>query len=255
MTSLAKRLSVPVAAVALLAAAAGANATVLYSTNFNAPTYNDGALLAQDGWLLTGTTTTNPEAVSNSATNGFVSLTTTGQDVNRPYTPAATSDSVYISADITLSAAQSAGDYFLHLSDGGSSNFNARVFAKATTGGFLMAFSTGASTTPTYGTGVLAFGTTYHILARYDFVAGATNDTGALFVNPLDPLGVGDTAYVAATTAGADATSLSAVCLRQGTAANAPTLTVDNITVTSVPGPASLALLGLGGLAIGRRRR
>ena len=74
-------------------------------------------------------------------------------------------------------------------------------------------------------------------------------------MNPVDPLGVGDTAYVAATTAGADATSLSAVCLRQGTAGNAATLAIDNITVTSVPGPASLALLGLGGLAIGRRRR
>jgi MYXO-CTERM domain-containing protein len=256
MTILPKRLGVPLAALAaVFAGSTLAHATVLYSTDFNGPTYSDAALVGQDGWLQTGTVVTNPLLVANTGTNGRVTLATSGQDVNRPYLPAVTSDSIYLSADITITAAQATGDYFLHLSDGGASNFNARMFAKSSGAGFVMALGTGAGATPTYGATELAFGTTYHILARYDFVVGAGNDTGALFVNPADPFGVGDTAYAAATTQGTDATSLSAVCIRQGTAASAATVTIDNINVAVVPGPAPLALLGLGGLVALRRRR
>jgi hypothetical protein len=243
-----------IAAGSVLAASSMAHAAILYSTDFNSPTYSDGALLGQDGWLITGTSVVNPLNVANTATNGSVSLTTTGQDANRPFTPSVTSDSVFLSADITISAAGSSGDYFLHLSDGSTSNFYARIYAKAATGGFVMAMGT-SSGAATYGTDVLLFDTTYHILARYDFVAGAGNDTGALFVNPVDPFGVGDTAYVAATNAGTDATTISAVNLRQGTASSAPTVVVDNITVSIVPAPSSMALMGLGGLLVARRRR
>ena len=228
-------------------------AVINYSTDFNAPTYTDGGLVGQDGWLQTGTIATTPLMVSNTATNGIVSMTT-GQDANHLFTPAATSDSVFVAADITLTTASSAGDYFLHMGDGGASNFYDRLYAKAATGGFVMALGT-SSGTATYGTTVLSFGTTYHIVEEYDFVAGLANDTGALFVNPSDPLGIGDTPYVAATTVGIDATSISSVNLRQGGSTTAPTMTIDNITVTSAPEPASLGLLAVAGLALVRRKR
>lgn len=247
----ASTLRITALAAALLAGTAAANAQVLYSTNFNAPAYSNGGLIGQDGWLITGTSVINPITV----TAGTVALASTGQDVNRPFLPAVTTGSIFLSADITLSAANTAGDYFMHLSDGGNSNFFARLYARSATGGFQLALTTSSGAATSYGTTVLSFGTTYTILARYDFVAGAANDTGALFVNPTTAFGLGDTAYVAAQTTGADAASISAVNLRQGAAANAPTAVVDNISVSIIPTPATASLLAVGGLLAARRRR
>jgi trimeric autotransporter adhesin len=250
-----------IAAATLLAAASSfANAAVVYWTNFTAPTYSDGPLLGQDSWALTGTTTTNPQSVANSATNGIVALTTSGQDVNRVFTPAQTASnttSVYLQSLLTVTAAQATGDYFLHLGDGGASNFFARIYARAgtTAGTYQLAMGTSSGTAVNYGP-ELALGTAITLLARYDFVAGTANDTGALFVNPTNPLGVGDTAYIAATTIGADAASISSVNLRQGTAGSAPTVTIDSLLVDGfVPEPATLGLIAAGAVVALRRRK
>jgi hypothetical protein len=244
------------AALATLAGSTVANATtILESIDFNSPTYANGGLNGQDSWAAHSAAGTNPITVAGNPGNGFVSLTTSGEDDHRNFAPAVTSDSVYLSCDFSLSAA-STGDYFIHLGDGGSSLFYDRVFAKSSGTGFVMALGTSAGTTPTYGTTVLDFNTVYHMVARYDFVAGSGNDTGALFINPTDPILGGDNLYVAATTQGTDASSIAGVYLRQGAAASSATVSsVDNIVVAVVPTPASLALLGLGGLVAGRRKR
>lgn len=118
-----------------------------------------------------------------------------------------------------------------------------------------MALGTSSGTPVNYDTSVLSFNTTYTILARYDFVAGTGNDTGALFINPTNDDGTGNTAYVAATTTGIDATTISAVNLRQGTAGNAPGVTINSLSVATIPEPASSLLGGLGVLCLLRRRR
>jgi hypothetical protein len=237
--------------------ASRANAAILYSTGFNAPTYSDGGLIGQDSWAITGTSVVSPIAVANTATNGNVTLTTTGQDVNRVFTPAATSGSVYLSADITVSAAGT-GDYFIHLGDGTTTDFYDRTYIKASGTGFVMALGT-SSGTAVYGTTVLAFNTTYHFVDEYDFVSGLANDTASLYINPTDPIFGGDNLYVAGTTTGTDATSISSVNLRQGTTGAAPNVTIDNITVAvpdaPVPEPASLAVLTLGAAALLAKRR
>jgi hypothetical protein len=226
----------------------------IYSTDFKSPTYSDAALIGQDGWLITGASVVNALSVTNAATTGNVALTTTGQDVNRPLGSAYNSGSMFVMAAVNVTAAQATGDYFVHLSDGGTSNFYARIYAKSSGAGFSLAMGTSAGTAVTYGS-ELAFGT-HAILFRYDFVTGAGNDTGALFVNPTSPDGTADTAYVNATLIGTDATSISAINLRQGTAGNAPTVSIDSLLV-SVPVPetstAALLLVGCAGLA--RRRR
>ena len=118
-----------------------------------------------------------------------------------------------------------------------------------------MAEGTSSGTTGlVYGSTVLNFGQTYHLLVRYDFVSGTgNNDTGAIFINPTSMDGSADSAYVAATLEGIDATSIGAIALRQGSATAAPTLTVDNLRVFSeaaVPEPSSLAFLGMTGLGL-----
>jgi len=264
-----KKLSRGLLAAGLITAGAcvgrSAGAAVLYSTGFSSPTYTDGVLNSgadtttpgQDGWLNTSGGGTNNITVQNSATNGFVTMTTTGQDVRHPLSGAVTSGSVYLDADVNVSAAQATGDYFIHLGDGGTSNFYARTYVKSSGTGYVMALGTSSGTPVTYGTTVLPFNQTQHILVRYDFVPGTGNDTGALFVNPTTADGSGDTPYVAATTIGTDATSISGVYLRQGTAGSAATLaSVDNIAVNGiVPEPAALASIALFGLGLARRRR
>jgi hypothetical protein len=242
-------------ALCLGALPAHAALTVLYSTDFNTPTHSDAALIGQDTWARTGTITLNPITVSNTATNGLVSLATTGEDANRVFPGAVTSGSVFLSATINVISAQATGDYFLHLGDGGTSNFFGRLYAKSSSTGYVLALAT-SSGTPTYGSTVLTLNSPQQILIRYDFVPGLINDTGALFLNPVSEDGSLDTPYVAATTVGTDATSISSVNLRQGNAANAATVTVDNLSVAaSVPEPTS-ALLGLlAGSTLLRRRR
>jgi hypothetical protein len=60
---------------------------------------------------------------------------------------------------------------------------------------------------------------------------------------------------VAATTTGVDATTIGALALRQGGGTSSATLTVDNYRAFAVPEPGSMALLGVAGFALFRRRR
>jgi hypothetical protein len=246
-----------------------ANAAVM-SVTFGTPTYADGALNApspttdtttpgQDGWINTSGGGTNNIPVSNAATNGLVSLTTSGQDVRKLFDGAASFNtlSVYFTADINVSAAQATGDYALHLGDGSITGFFARMYIKSSGTGYVLAEGTSSGAAVTYGTTVLPFNTVQRVLVRYDFVAGGTtNDTGALYVNPTSADGTGDTPYVLATTTGTDATAISSFSLRQGTAGSAATLTVDNIVAnTGLPEPGSIAVLGIASLGMLARRR
>jgi len=243
------------AALASVVAFASADAaSIIYSTDFNAPTYTDGALIGQDDWALTNSTV-NPLSVANSDTDGTVTLTTSGQDVRRAFTAGAVSSgSVYMSVEFTVASAQATGDYFVHLGDNTSTNFGARTFIKSSGTGFVMALGTGSGAV-TYGTTELAFNTSYTLLVRYDLVSGALNDTGALYINPTTEDGVGDTVYVAATTIGTELTTISSVSLRQGTAANAPGVLIDSVSVYTVPEPAAALLGSFGLLGLLRRRR
>src|SRR4051794_39655640 len=151
------RSSILAASLAIgLAQTAAAQPVILYSANFNSPTYTDGPLVnpptatdtttpGQDGWLSTSAGLTNQIQVSNTATNGLVSLGAAGgQDVRRLFNGAATvtSGSVYYDADVTVTSAAATGDYALHFSDGGTSNFYARAHFKSSGTGFVMGLST-----------------------------------------------------------------------------------------------------------------
>jgi hypothetical protein len=180
-------------------------------------------------------------------------MTVSGEDVNRAFT-AQTSGSVYAGAMVNLSASQVNGDYFFHFIDGpiAGNQFKARVFAKKDPATTNFAFGVQKSSTANavYTPFTFVPGTTYLIVVKYTIVAGAVNDTVDLFVNPVLN-GVEPPPTLTATLGlDADAVDIEGVALRQGTAGNAATLTIDGIRVgtwTDVTGLATAADVSLSG--------
>ena len=243
--------------------ASTANAALYYSTNF-ATGYNNGALVGQNGWLQSGTAATNPLQVSN----GNAIIGTSGQDAYAAFTtsaPATAGTSLYVAVNFRISAAQAAGDYFFHVSEpvGTTSNFFARLFARSSGAGFVLGL-TPTSGTASYGTTVLNYNQNYTAVIAIDFTAGASNDALSLFVDPNSDNRGDLTAYFSTAFSGTlvEPAQISAVNLRQGAAANAPSVAVSTIaagdslaSVGVVPAPGAVALLGLAGLRGSRRRR
>jgi len=223
-------------------------------------------LVSQGGWLQTGATATNPITVTafgltysgyaGSGIGNAVALVTSGQDVNRPYTPTQNSGSVYYAFMVNVSASQLTGDYFLHFSDGGTTLFFSKVFIKKdpSSTNFAFGIAKNQNASVTYTGYAYALGTTYLIVTKYTFNSGTTtDDVASLFVNP-DLSGTEPTPTLTQTDAGSDATVISAICLRQGTAANASTLTVDGCRAATVWSdiPMPITLSSLNSTVIGR---
>jgi hypothetical protein len=240
-----------------------ARATPIFFDNFNS--YGNGNLAGQGSWIQTDSIATSPIQVNN----GTVALGTSGQDVYATFSSVVNNTagtSFYVGASIDVTSAHNVGDYFLHVvrTPGTTSTFYDKIFAKATTGGFLLGFQD-LTGTINYGTTVLSLGSTYRLVMGENFVSGNMNDTFALYVNPTDLSVAGNnTPYLSTTwsSVSSEAPSYDAVNLRQGTSTDAPTLTLDNLVVSQqfsdvapVPEPSTLALVGLGGAALRIFRR
>jgi hypothetical protein len=242
------------AAITLIAAPA-APAAVVFLDDFTSPAGNLVGTTPDTGlaWTQTGATATNPIQANGSA----AALVTSGQDVYAGFSatlPSIAGESVHTSLDVNVSAAQATGDYFAHLSDplATTSNFYQRLSARSSGNGYQLGLldTSGTNSATTWGTTVLSFNQSYHVDVFWDFVAGATNDTFEVLVD-LNP-------YLTHTWTSilAEPGQLVAANLRQGTAANAPTLTVDNLTVEgTIPEPASASLVAVSALALSALRR
>lgn len=234
--------------------AAPASAQLVLSDNFNS--YTNGNLVPQGGWTATGTVFTTPLQVAGGA-DKYVQFGTSGEDDYKAFTSLVTltpTQSLETTFDVNISAATAAGDYFTHLSNpaGTTANFYQRVFARSSGAGFQLGLldTSGTGNVTTWGTTVLSFNTSYNIKVTWNFLAGANNDTFTLDVNSANYLN-----HTWTSTGIAEPASLAAANLRQGGATTSATLQLDNLNVTAVPGPGSLACLATGLLITGRRRR
>lgn len=258
--------------VTLAASVMAVQASINFSDNFNAYTNGNLAGLAlnavgQGTWAQTAAVNTTPVQVNN----GTVILGS-GQDVYAPLTsPIAltTGSTFYIGATVTLTTASVTGDYFLHFTPviGEASIFPERLYAKSAVGGFVFGYN-GSSGAANYSSSVLSLNTAYRLVLAYTSVAGAINDTFALYVDPTDTsVEINNTpfftsAYIGT---GAEVTTVAGINLRQGSAANAPSVVLDNLSVGTtfgeiapVPEPSVGAILGgfgLLGLVMSARRR
>ncbi len=237
--------------------------TVVFSNNF-ATGYTNGNLVGQNGWTLTGSATNNPLQITNSR----AVIGTSGQDAWNAFSTVLT-NADYVGGyaltkiSLSLDSAQATGDYFFHLSSPTNTTtaFYQRLYARSTNTGFqlgISASSTNLGNLASYGSTILSFSNTYTAVLKWNFVAGGFNDTFSLYVDPVGDLAT-NPVYATATFATNEPTNLAAANFRQGSAANAPVVRVDSITVEIVPEPSTFAMLGLAGLGFAgymlRRRR
>ena len=231
-----------VAAVLGATLVSAASAQLLLNEDFNY--LNGSPLIGQGGWVITGATVTNPLTVTSptlsypsyvaSGVGNSVLMVNTGQDASVSFT-SQTTGAVYASALVNVVTAETTGDYFMHVNPSvGSTFFPGRVFIQKDPSSTNFAFGIRFASAGTIAYTPFAYtpGTTYLIVLKYAFVAGATNDVVSLFVNPT--IGAAEPAPTVShtTPSGADATNIDRVNLRQGGGAGvAPSVRVDGIRV------------------------
>jgi hypothetical protein len=179
------------------------------------------------------------------------------EDVNTPFS-AFTTGTVYAGLDFNLSVLPAGtGNYFAHFKDT-ATGFRGRVFATTTdaaAGSYRLAI---ADTTATFVTIPvdLALNTTHRFVVASDAATGRST----LYLDSATETG----GTVATDTTSALAAGISGFALRQSTASGAGmgVLTADNLSVATtyaeafaVPEPTSMAAVGLGAIALLRRRR
>ncbi len=219
----------------LLFAAAGIGAKAqLLTEDFN---YSAGTLLSANGWTAHSGAGTNAITVTSpgltyaghpgSGVGNAISMTTSGEDDNKTLSAPVTSGTAYASFMVNVSAAQATGDYFIGFFQN-TSTFPVRIFVKTSGGGFVFGIGKQAATA-TYEATVRSFGTTYFLATNYIYNPGTQDDAVNLWVNPT--LGGAEPAATIAnvTAANGDATTLTAIYVRQGTAGSASTQRVDAI--------------------------
>jgi hypothetical protein len=203
--------------------------------------YTAGTAATANGWAV-HSVAANPIMVTSpsltytshpgSGVGNAVSLTTSGEDINKGFTPAITTGSAYMSCLINMTATQATGDYFVGLFTS-ATVFPVRVWARTNGAGFSFGVSK-ATTGVVYEATVRAYGTTYLVVANYVYSPTTTNDDIVnLWVDPI--LGAAEPAATIPAVNGLinDVTTLTAVFLRQGSATNAATPRVDAFRVGS----------------------
>lgn len=249
----------------LCVASASAALQVLASADFS--TYANGNLVGQNGWQQYNPQTTNPLQVSGGKVSWAGGVTSNDQDAmlafaNQITQPA--SGTTVLNFDILLSVASAGASpsYFAALNQNTgtstSGNFqNVRMVAQASGSGFVFGTRVnGQGGYPFgYGTTVLNFGQTYALRAEINLVAGNANDFINLYVgNDFNSLSLYGTAGYGS--GSVSDISVGAMLLSQfgsGSVVQSG-VSVSSMSVTLVPAPGAVALIGLAGLVARRRK-
>lgn len=222
-------------------------AQVLLSEDFN---YTDS--LSKNGWTPVSAWGTNglfaratglvKTGYANSGVGNAVDMVASGEDSKKDLSTAVTTGNVYASFLMNVkTAAKTAGSYITGFTSGSTgSNYNLRYYIKSdSAGGFYLGIGRG-TTVATYSTNHYTTNTTYLVTLKYGFNTTATaNDTVAFYVHPTASVTLTEPAAAAYTInnlgvgTGSDATEITAFFLRQGTASDSITLTMDGIRVAT----------------------
>lgn len=216
---------------------------LVFEENFG---YAAGSLLTANGYTFSsGTTNQLTVTATNLTYPGYPSvsgnaltLTTTGEDAYKSFTPIA-SGSVYLSFLLNVQSAQT-GDYFIALSPTANQTFyTGRTFIKSNGTGYSIGLTKSSEgSAANYGASILNFGTTYLVVVKYTFNSGSDiDDALTLYVlkggttptnEPTPEFGP----YVCADATKKDQLDLTTVTFRQGSSSLAAALIIDGIRVT-----------------------
>lgn len=234
-----KILTLMFAAILSIAATSVSSAdTIVLNEDF---TYADGALVPNGSWVNHSGTAGTLGVAAGAAS---VTQDSGSEDAHAVFAPVSTGVlTAMFDISVTADAAMSGTDfeYFAHFMTDSSTNFGARIDVQTPngTGDYTLGIGAGSSSDDTLSTD-FNFGDTVSVLLAYDF----------------DTLIATVTAGGSTATAGVDTDiSFDSFALRQSNSSSDETITVDNLVITSVPEPSSIALLGLVGLAGVVRRR
>ena len=203
--------------------------------------YTVGTTLTDNGWIAHSGVGTNPIQVAdttltytdyvNSGTGNAVTMTVSGEDVNRAFSNVST-ESIYASFMVNLTSAQT-GTYFFHFAPENSSLlFYGKVFAKKDTSDNV-AFGVAKRNTGDviYTPFNYALNTTYLIVVKYTFnPTTIDDDTVKLWINP-SLVGPEPVADIIQTDSGDDAWSLGMFALRQGSSSSSAELILGGIRI------------------------
>jgi hypothetical protein len=219
--------------------------TPLLTEDFN---YTDS--LTTKGWLpisawgtnglyarATGLTHTG---YANSAIGNAVDMVASGEDSKRDFSTPVTAGNLYCSFLMNLkTAAKTAGSYVTGFTSGTTgSNYNLRFYVKSDSiGGFYLGIGRG-TTAAIYAADHYAANISYLITMKYGYNTTALlNDTVAFYVHPaastttVEPAIAAYTVHNLGAGTGTDATDITSIFLRQGTATDSITLTMDGFRV------------------------
>ncbi len=221
-------------------------AQTLLLENFNYPA---GDSLGAHGWVnFSGGATNVLTVVSPGLTYSGYPLSgignacrvlNSGQDDYKSFAVPDSSGSVYAAFIVRIDTAKTAGDYFFGLLPSTSTtSYTARIYAKDSANSLYFGLSKGAATQGPiiYSGNSFQFGVIYLLIVKYKFnTYSNTDDSLSLYVFssgiPSAEPAVPSIGPVGGT--GTDASNLGRVALRQGTASQAPILTIDGIKVTT----------------------
>jgi len=214
---------------------------VLFTENFNYPA---GDSIGAHGWIWnTGTTNTIFVTAPGLTYSGYplsgvgnaCRLRNNGNDAYKQINSADSIGSLYLSFMVRVDSAKTPGDYFIALIPPTSTTqYTPRFYAKDSLGGlaFGVSKSTAGAGGITYTGGTYSLGTTYLIVIKYTFNPGTSDDAINVFVFSSGiPSTEPTTPTIGPVTGTATDNAIGRVAIRQGTAANAPTLNIDGIQV------------------------
>jgi hypothetical protein len=221
---------------------------VLMLENFDYPA---GDFLTDHNWIQQQTTSTFPVSVNagNLTYTGYVgsgignstALGVEGQDVFRGFVKQTLPGTIYMTFLAKVTAATTAGDFFISLKESATSptnaNYRGRVWVKAdASNNIAFGVTKGAMTAPmvpNYTGYTYSLNTTYLMVMKFTIVEGTVpNDSAQLFINPV--IGNPEPAPMVIcpdVLTGSDL-GLGSVLLRQGTNGSSPAVVVDGIRVS-----------------------